>query len=210
MNIMWLICAFAFIVVGYLFGSLNFAIIIGKIFYKTDVREYGSKNAGATNTLRVLGTVPAVCVLVLDTLKAVFAFLFTFFITKDRFVSYLAATSASIGHNYPVYFGFKGGKGVTVSLGAVFCFHPLAGLCTLLTGVVIIALKKYVSLGSIAAAFSAPFWVLYFCRGSSLRSVAVLLTVVLALQIIIRHTANIKRLLNHNENKISFGKKGEK
>lgn len=210
MNIMWLIWTFAFIVVGYLFGSLNFSIIIGKLFYKTDVREYGSKNAGATNTLRVLGTVPAVCVLVLDTLKAVLAFLFTFWITKDRLISYLAATSASIGHNYPVYFGFKGGKGVTVSLGAVFCFHPLAGLCTLLTGVVIIALKRYVSLGSVTAAFSAPFWVLLFCGGSDLRGTAVFLTVILALQIIVRHRENIKRLVNHNENKISFHKKGEK
>lgn len=210
MNIMWLILAVIFIIVGYLFGSLNFAIIIGKLFYKTDVREYGSKNAGATNTLRVLGTVPAVCVLVLDTLKAVLAFLFTLFVTKDRFIAYLAATSASIGHNYPVFFGFKGGKGVTVSLGAVFCFHPLAGLCTLLTGVVIIALKRYVSLGSVAAAVSAPFWVLLFCRGSNLRGVAVFLTVILALQIIIRHKENIKRLINRNENKISFHKKGEK
>lgn len=210
MTIMFWIWSIVAVLIGYLFGSLNFSIIIGKLFYHTDVRQYGSKNAGATNTLRTLGTTPAVCVLVLDTLKAVVAYFATLLITKNQFISYLAATSASIGHNYPVYFGFKGGKGVTVSLGAVFCFNPLAGLCTLLTGVIIIALKRYVSLGSIAAAFSAPFWVLFFCKGSSLRGVAVFLTVILALQIIVRHKANIKRLINHNENKISFHKKGEK
>lgn len=204
MNIMGLFM----IIIGYLFGSLNFSIIIGKLFYRTDVREHGSKNAGATNTLRTLGTVPAVCVLVLDTLKAVMAYLVSLAITKDYAVSYLTATFASLGHNYPVYFGFKGGKGVTVSLGAVFCFHPLAGLCTLLVGVVVIAVKRYVSLGSILAAVSAPFWVWIFCSSSEYRVFVTVLTVVLVLQIIIRHKENIKRLLKHEESKISFRKKG--
>lgn len=203
MNIM----ALFMIIIGYLFGSLNFSIIIGKLFYHTDVREHGSKNAGATNTLRTLGTLPAVCVLVLDTVKAVVAYFVAFLITKDYAVSYLTATFASLGHNYPVYFGFKGGKGVTVSLGAVFCFSPLAGLCTLLVGVLVIAVSRFVSLGSISAAITAPFFVWIFCS-SQYRVFALVLAIILALQIIIRHRANIKRLIAHNENKISFSKKG--
>lgn len=195
------------IILGYLFGSLNFSIIIGKLFYKIDVREHGSKNAGATNTLRTLGTVPAVCVLILDTLKAVAAFGASYLITKNMVVSYIAATTASLGHNYPIYFGFKGGKGVTVSCGAVFCFNPLAGLCVFLTGVIVIILSKYVSLGSILASVSAPLWVYLFCHSSPYIGLIMVLTLVLSLQIIIRHHQNIKRLITKSENKISFKKK---
>ena len=91
--------------VGYLFGSLNFSIIIGKLFYKIDVREHGSKNAGATNTLRTLGTLPAVIVLIMDTFKAVAAYGVAYLFTRDLPTSYIAAITASLGHNYPVYFG---------------------------------------------------------------------------------------------------------
>ncbi len=194
-------------VIGYLFGSLNFSIIIGKLFYKIDVREHGSKNAGATNTLRTLGTAPAVCVLVLDTLKAVAAYGVSYLITRDLAVSYIAALTASLGHNYPIYFGFKGGKGVTVSCGAVFCFNPLAGLCVFLTGVVVIILSRYVSLGSILASLSAPLWVWLFCKTSEHITLIMVITFILAVQIIIRHHQNIKRLLTKSENKISFKKK---
>ena len=194
-------------VIGYLFGSLNFSIIIGKLFYKIDVREHGSKNAGATNTLRTLGTLPAVIVLIMDTFKAVAAYGVAYLFTHDLPTSYIAAITASLGHNYPVYFGFKGGKGVTVSCGAVFCFSPLAGLCVFLTGVVVIALSRFVSLGSILAAFSAPFWVWFFCKGSEHIILIVIATIILALQIIVRHHQNIKRLISKTENKISFKKK---
>ncbi len=194
-------------IIGYLFGSLNFSIIIGKVFYKIDVREHGSKNAGATNTLRTLGTAPAIIVLVLDTLKAVLAYGVSYLITRDVATSYIAALTASLGHNYPIYFGFKGGKGVTVSCGALFCFNPLAGLCVFLTGVFVIILSKYVSLGSILASVSAPFWVWLFCRNSEYIVLIIVATVILAAQIIIRHHQNIKRLITKSENKISFKKK---
>ncbi len=194
-------------VIGYLFGSLNFSIIIGKLFYKIDVREHGSKNAGATNTLRTLGTAPAVIVLIMDTFKAVAAYGVSYLLTKDLAVGYIAAVTASLGHNYPIYFGFKGGKGVTVSSGAVFCFNPLAGLCVFMTGVVVIIFSKFVSLGSILAAASAPLWVWFFCKGSEHFMLIIVATFILALQIIVRHHQNIKRLITKTENKISFKKK---
>ncbi len=194
-------------IIGYLIGSLNFAIIVGKLFYKTDVRNFGSKNAGATNTMRTLGVKAGIAVFLLDTLKAVIAFLIISLIPIGRPVSaYLAATAASIGHNYPVFFGFKGGKGVTVSLGAVCCFNPLAGILTLAVGVVIIAIFKYVSLGSIAAAFVSPF-LTYWLYTGEYKTLAVILNIILALQIIVRHKKNIISLIHGNERKISAGKK---
>lgn len=195
------------IVIGYLIGSLNFSIIIGKIFYKTDVREHGSKNAGATNTLRTLGTVPGIIVFLLDTLKAVIAFLIVSLIPYNRPVAaYLAAAAASIGHNYPVFFGFKGGKGVTVSLGALFCFHPLAGLLALSAAIVIFITTRYVSLGSMIGTATAPFLLIWLYKGEH-KPLVIILTVILAAQIIIRHKNNIKNLINHTERKISLKKK---
>lgn len=195
------------IIIGYLFGSLNFAIIIGKLFYKIDVREHGSKNAGATNTLRTLGTTAGIIVFLLDTLKSVIAFLIVSLIPYGNPVAgYLAAAFSSIGHNYPIFFGFKGGKGVTVSLGAICCFSPVGGILTLLTGVLVIAISKYVSLGSMIAAIVSPIFLITFYKGDYFALVLVL-NIVLALQIVIRHKNNIKNLINHNERKLSFKKK---
>lgn len=198
------------IIIGYLIGSLNFSIIIGKLFYKTDVREHGSKNAGATNTLRTLGTVPGLVVFVLDTLKAVIAFLIVSLIPYGMPVSgYLAAAAASLGHNYPVFFGFKGGKGVTVSLGMLFCFSPVVGILTLGVGVLVIFFTRYVSLGSMLATLVSPLFTIFFFKGEC-KPLVFTLNLLLAVQIILRHKSNIRKLLNGNESKISFSKKGNR
>ena len=198
------------IIIGYLIGSLNFSIIIGKLFYKTDVREHGSKNAGATNTLRTLGTVPGLVVFVLDTLKAVIAFLIVSLIPYGMPVSgYLAAAAASLGHNYPVFFGFKGGKGVTVSLGMLFCFSPVVGILTLGVGVLVIFFTRYVSLGSMLATLVSPLFTIFFFKGEC-KLLVFTLNLLLAVQIILRHKSNIRKLLNGNESKISFSKKGNR
>lgn len=194
-------------ILGYIIGSLNFSIIIGKIFYKTDVRQHGSKNAGATNTLRVLGTLPGIIVFLLDTLKAVIAFFIVSAIPYGTPVSsYLAAAAASIGHNYPVFFGFKGGKGVTVSLGALFCFHPVAGLLALGTAIIFFVTTKYVSLGSMMGTAVSPLLTLWLYHGEY-KPLVMFLNIILAIQIIVRHKQNIINLINHNERKISFKKK---
>lgn len=198
-----------FAILGYLLGSLNFSIIIGKLFYKVDVREHGSKNAGTTNTLRTLGKVPAIFVLLLDTFKAVIAYWLVFLITKNVPFSYIAAATAVVGHNFPVFFGFKGGKGVATSLGACFCLNPLLGLYVLLVGVGTIAITRYVSVGSLAGSTSS---ILFFALldHSPLKPLKIVLLVVLTVSMYIRHHENLKRLWNHTENKISFKKKEEK
>lgn len=195
-----------FAVLGYLLGSLNFSIIIGKLFYKVDVREHGSKNAGTTNTLRTLGKVPAIFVLLLDTFKAVIAYWLVFLITKNVSYSYIGAATAVVGHNFPVFFGFKGGKGVATSLGACFCLNPLLGLFVLLVGVGMIAITGYVSVGSLSGSTSG---VIFFVLLDP-DPLKIILMVVLTVSMYIRHHENLKRLWNHTENKISFKKKEEK
>lgn len=192
-----------FAILGYLLGSLNFSIIIGKLFYKIDVREHGSKNAGTTNTLRVLGKGPAIFVLLFDTFKAVIAYWVVLGITKNASISYVAAAAAVVGHNFPVFFGFKGGKGVATSLGACFCLNPLLGLFVLIIGVSTIALTRYVSVGSLAGSTSSIILFLFFDPNL----LKLVLLVILTASMYIRHKENLKRLANHSENKISFSKK---
>lgn len=192
-----------FALLGYLLGSLNFSIIIGKLFYKIDVREHGSKNAGTTNTLRVLGKGPAVFVLLFDTFKAVIAYWLVLGITQNAPIAYVASAAAVVGHNFPVFFGFKGGKGVATSLGACFCLNPLLGLFVLIVGVSTIAITRYVSVGSLAGSTSS---ILLFALFDP-NPLKLVLLVVLTLSMFIRHKENLKRLANHSENKISFSKK---
>ena len=191
-----------FAILGYLLGSLNFSIIIGKLFYKTDVREYGSKNAGATNTLRTLGKIPAFTVLFLDAVKGVIAYFIAYLITKDYVISYVSATAAILGHNFPVFFGFRGGKGVITSLGAIFCLNPIIGGIVLAVAVLLIAVTKFVSLGSIFGAILAIS--LFFVMDRSL--VKIILIFIIAGLLIYRHRSNVSRLIKGNENKITFKK----
>ncbi len=194
-----------FAVLGYLLGSLNFSIIIGKLFFKIDIREHGSKNAGTTNTLRILGKGPAIFVLLFDTFKAVIAYWIVYAITRNLTYSYIAAVTSVVGHNFPVFFGFKGGKGVATSLGACFCLNPLLGLFVLLIGVSTIAITRYVSVGSLTGSTSSILLFALFDPDP----LKILLLVILTASMYIRHHENLKRLRNHTENKISFTKQTE-
>lgn len=192
-------------VAGYLLGSVNTSLVLGKLFYKKDVRQYGSGNAGATNTLRTLGKTAAIMVVVGDFLKGILACLIGKWLageTSDGVYGgmYVAGIMAVIGHNWPLYFGFKGGKGVMTAFAAVLMFSPLAALICLLSFVLVVAITRYVSLGSIigGAAFPLVAWIL----GEQL--FLVLTGVLLALLIIFRHSSNISRLLDGNEKKLSF------
>lgn len=192
-------------IAGYLLGSVNTSLVLGKLFYKKDVRQYGSGNAGATNTLRTLGKTAAIMVVVGDFLKGILACLIGKWLageTSDGVYGgmYVAGIMAVIGHNWPLYFGFKGGKGVMTAFAAVLMFSPLAALICLLSFVLVVAITRYVSLGSIigGAAFPLVAWIL----GEQL--FLILTGVLLALLIIFRHSSNISRLLNGNEKKLSF------
>lgn len=203
---------------GYLLGSVNTSIIVSK-FYKTDIRTLGSGNAGTTNTLRSLGKGAALVVLLGDAAKAAVAILVArgiMVLVMLNFplsgaalgvleaAQYAAALACVVGHNYPAFFGFKGGKGVLTSVVAVLFFDWRCGLIGLLVFIVLLAIFRYVSLGSIVAAVATPAASILLHNGLYTNILFVLLGILL----IVRHTANIKRLVNGTENKISAKKKG--
>lgn len=195
---------------GYLLGSINTSLVVGKLLYKTDVREHGSGNAGATNTLRTLGKGAALAVVLGDLLKGIIACWLGRLLTGELepgsriYVGeYAAGMSAVLGHNWPIYFGFKGGKGVMTSFAVAMMFSPKSALLCLGGFIVIVALTRYVSLGSMVCAILFP--IVAFLLGKPWPMVVV--GILLALLILQRHTANIRRLLAGQEKKLTFKKK---
>ena len=193
---------FLCLVLGYLIGSLNFAIIYSKL-KKDDIRNYGSKNAGATNVLRTYGKVPALIVFLLDILKGVVAVLIVRSVFNGEIFECITALGAVLGHNFPVYYKFSGGKGVSTSFAVLCVLHYQVALVALLVFIITVLISRYVSLSSIlasvgaviAAALLYDFGVFFY------------FTLIIAVLCIIRHHANISRLLKGTENKL--GKKKE-
>lgn len=186
--------------IGYLLGSVNTSLVIGKI-YGIDVRKHGSGNAGATNTLRTLGKPAAAMVGVGDVLKGVISCLIGSWIAGDIGLM-LGGIGSIAGHNWPLYFGFKGGKGIFTSFAVVLMMDWKAGLILLGIFIVIVAVTRYVSLGSIVAAALFPVSGLVFKKGTEFTAFAVLL----AALAIYRHHANIGRLIKGTEAKIGSKK----
>lgn len=188
-------------VVGYLLGSLNTSLLVGKM-YGVDVRQHGSGNAGATNTLRTLGKKAAILVGIGDVLKGVVACIVGNFVLGDTGLM-LGGLMAVIGHNWPIYFGFKGGKGIFTSFAVVFMMDWKIGL--MLTGVflVVFLFTHYVSLSSIVVFILFPLFA--FVLGRTLETVG--FATVLGILAVYRHRANIQRLLNGTESKIGSKKK---
>ena len=193
-------------VMGYLFGSLNFAVIIGKLFYKTDVRQHGSGNAGATNVQRTLGSKAAAFVALGDFLKGIAAYFIAYLVggifEQPVLFACICGFAAVIGHNYPLYFHFKGGKGILTSLGLSFAIDWRAALITLAVSILIIAMTRYVSLGSILGCIANVGLILLF-DADPLKIWFIALLAILA---VIRHHANIKRLIKGGESKLGAKK----
>lgn len=201
---------FIYIVIAYLLGSIPTAVWVGKRFYQLDVREHGSKNAGATNTFRVLGKKPGTAVLIIDVLKGFLAVVLISWFHPESDLetrSYFqigAAIAAVFGHMYPVFAQFKGGKGVATSLGVIIGLYPAAaGICVLVFLVVFI-LSQYVSLGAICASFIFPILTCFVFETTLWLQV---FSILLAAMVIYKHKVNIQRLLKGNENKMNLFKK---
>ena len=192
-------------VAGYLLGSANTSLILGKLFYKKDVRQYGSGNAGATNTLRTLGKTAALLVVAGDFVKGMLACLIGRWLAGETSAGgwageYAAGLMAVIGHNWPLYFSFKGGKGVMSAFSVAVMLSPFAALICLSGFILIVAVTRYVSLGSMVGGIAFP--VMTWILGEPL--FLVLTAVLLAVLIIFRHFSNIRRLVAGNEKKLSF------
>ena len=199
-------------IAAYLLGSIPTAVWIGKTFYGIDVRDHGSGNAGATNALRVLGTRVGVVVLLIDALKGVAAVSLSWlvqgsFFSEEWFVMYqlLLGALALTGHVFPVLAGFRGGKGIATLAGIVTVLFPGAVLICLVVFLLVFMPTRYVSLGSISAAIVFPVAVIWILNISLLPKVV--FSILVAFFVILTHTKNIKRLLQGNENRISFKKK---
>lgn len=213
----------AWSVFSYLLGSLDFAVYISKRKFDDDVRNYGSGNAGTTNMLRVYGKKAAVLAFVGDLLKGVLASLGGMLLAGIG-CGYVAGFCCVVGHCFPIWYGFKGGKGVATSLGVIMALEPIVGLLALLIFVGVVAFTKYVSLGSIMAVIVYPmllqgaFNVLYpdlraaEAPGASPFAIPQLVSIAMMILVVARHISNIKRLYAGEESKISLkrAKKKEK
>lgn len=194
------------VLAAYLLGSIPSSVWIGKIFYGIDVREHGSGNAGTTNTIRILGYKAGIPVFIIDALKGWFAvfltkIVFGYFpsIEMPEYMSLIAAVAVVLGHIFPVFAGFRGGKGVATLLGVGFGLIPIPALIALGIFMVVLLCFGYVSLASITAAVTLPFITYFFVMPDKL--LLLLLTIAVAIFIPITHRQNIKRLLNGTENK---------
>ncbi len=184
------------IAVAYLFGSLSSAVVISQLFGLPDPRTAGSKNPGATNVYRLGGRVPALLVLVMDILKGTIPVYGSYFLGIEPIMLGVIAIFACLGHIFPLYFGFKGGKAVATAFGAMLPIGlDLAGLL-ILSWVVVVFLTGYSSLGALIAVSLAPLFTFLI---KTLYTVPVAM---LSLLIILRHKDNIARLLAGNESKV--------
>ncbi|KOY85024.1 acyl-phosphate glycerol 3-phosphate acyltransferase [bacterium 336/3] len=197
-------------ILAYFLGSIPTAVWVGTKIYGKDVRDFGSGNAGATNTFRVLGKKAGIFVLFFDVLKGFLAtHLGTLLlerdnIVKDDLIYYQMACGilAIIGHIYPIFANFKGGKGVATILGMVIALHPQVSLLSILVFLLILIATHYVSLGSIIAGFSFPIFLMTVPVFRQNNPTLVIFSTILALVLVYTHRVNIKRLLAGNENKI--------
>ncbi|HLP55421.1 MAG TPA: glycerol-3-phosphate 1-O-acyltransferase PlsY [Fluviicola sp.] len=197
---------------AYFLGSIPTAVWVGKIKYGLDIREHGSKNAGATNTFRVLGKKAGRVVLSIDVLKGMTAVLLPYFVLGYHFtapelthVQLVASFLAVLGHVFPVFAGFKGGKGVATSLGAVIGLQPLAAVICLAVFLLVFMISHYVSLGSILAAlaFALLLWFAFPIQTFALPVFGSILSAI----VIVAHRKNISRIVEGNENKMNLFKR---
>ena len=201
-------------IIAYVIGSINFSVILSKKIAGFDVREKGSGNAGTTNMLRSVGKGAAALTLICDVLKGVIAIVIAiilgniFQVEDKALLVQIAGVAVVLGHTFPIFFGFKGGKGVATSLGILLMTNWQIGLICLVFALVLMILTRMVSLGSCMAAVLFPILTLFIrenyivSEGSSY----FIYSVILALIVLYNHRSNIKRILNGTENKLSFKK----
>ena len=206
-------------VFSYLIGSINSAITVCRILKKKDIRDYGSGNAGLTNVLRVFGKGPALVTLLADLAKGVIAVVVcrlvvtygfdVVFFNNKLFIGYIAGLTVMLGHIFPVFYGFHGGKGVLITATTLLAIDPLTCLLSVTVFAIVLALSKYVSLGSICAAVAYPIFTVLTQSWRDIDShwVNAGMACIFTVFIIFMHRSNIQRLLNGTENKFGSKKK---
>ncbi len=192
------------LVVGYLLGSISTGVILSRVFGHKDIRSQGSGNSGTTNMLRVMGKKFALLTFAGDLLKGIIAVLIGKALLGTQAGEIVGAFGAILGHNFPLYFGFKGGKGIATSFGCLLIVFPLQTLCAFGVFLLLVATTRYVSAGSLGAAVTLPFFIMFTTPCDPVIWCSVIAICLLAIW---RHYPNIKRLMNHTESKLNLGKK---
>ena len=207
------------IIAAYLIGSINFAVIFGTAFTKKDVRELGSGNAGATNVLRNAGLLPGILTFVCDALKGFVAtymgkIVFEYVngitatdITNASIGALVCGLACMVGHIFPFFFNFKGGKGVALSVGVFAVCSPLAITIGVAVFALVVFVSKYVSLGSILATITVVVLSIIFCDKAAMLLPQIILILGMGAIVILKHYQNIKRLIDGTESKVKFGGK---
>jgi glycerol-3-phosphate acyltransferase PlsY len=196
---------------SYLLGSIPTAVWIGKFFYKTDVREYGSGNAGATNVFRVLGKKAGIPVLLIDVMKGFvavsLAHLSSFIVNSNNFINLelVLGIAALVGHIFPVFAQFRGGKGIATLLGIILAVHPYAAFISIGIFILVLIISSYVSLSSMISAISFPIVVIVIFK-TTVPSL-IIFSILIAIMVLITHQKNIERLLRREESKAKLIKK---
>jgi glycerol-3-phosphate acyltransferase PlsY len=198
-------------VIAYLLGSIPFGLILGKLFGGKDVRKTGSGNIGATNVVRAVGLAAGVLTLILDVAKGAAAVLLGAKLSNDSATwMMIAALAVLVGHCYPVWLGFKGGKGVATAAGVFLVLCPAAFLGSIIVFVLVVLLWRFVSLGSIAAAGAMPLLIYLFWAPHHAPSLVIMLgTLAAVLLIVYKHNGNLRRLVEGAEPKFSFSRRKE-
>ena len=203
-----LIClAFIFVILcAYLLGSINFAIIISKAKYKEDIRTFGSKNAGMTNMMRTYGKSAAALTITGDIVKAIIACIIGYLV-MGQLGAFAAGLFCMVGHVFPIYYGFKGGKGVVTAFTTACMTDPLAFLIIFVLFIVMVLIWRYISLGSITCFALYPLVLAFTTKVfGGMISPFIIFAVLMAVLVVAKHWTNIQRLRNGTESKFSFKK----
>ncbi len=189
------------VLIGYLLGSISTGVVLSRLVSGKDIRAEGSGNIGTTNMLRVMGRKMALFTFIGDMLKGIIAVLIGKLLVGGELGGVLGVVGALFGHTYPVFFGFKGGKGIATGFGSLLFVFPPQALAAFTLFLILTYLTHYVSVGSIAAAIALPTFVLFTIPGQPLLWV---ITYICGLFVVWNHRGNIKRLLDHSERKLDF------
>ena len=201
-------------VIAYAIGSVNFSVILSKKIAGFDVRQKGSGNAGTTNMLRSVGKGPAALTLILDILKGLVAILIAKYIVGNivdgintAILVQIAGFFVVVGHTFPMFFGFKGGKGVATALGVLLVTNPLIGVICLVFAIAVMALTRMVSLGSVMAAVLFPVLTIFITNNYISEGYNyIIFGIAMAALVIFNHRTNLKRIYNGTENRLSLKK----
>lgn len=225
-NLIAIIVFLAIAIIAYLLGSINFAIIFTRIFKKTDIRDYGSGNAGFTNVARTAGKLPAILTFVCDLSKGIAAVLLSALLIKNisifgyngvidpLYAEYIAGFCCFMGHIYPIYYGFRGGKGVVTLLSIYLVFNPKIALICFGIFLIIFFISRIVSLSSVLSIGLAPLFAVIFPNQTVASQqflvpqyeFEIAMAALFALIIVLKHIPNIKRLIKGEEKRMSFKK----